>query len=215
MENRPLPVAALLSLLLAVPFAAQAADAGPEVSWQERLGRAAAMQDESKRLQSAASQRRDQKFLDCEQKFLVNDCREEASKEYLQTTREARRLENDGKALERAVKKEQMEASRQRVADEAPHREAALREREAETAAARQSAAQKAEAARTDKARQAVDGERRKASEAERLRKKQAAHDAKVAAQKLDAERKAERETQRQVNRKAAEAVANGRNSAP
>jgi colicin import membrane protein len=193
MENRPLPVAALLSLLLAVPFAALAADAGQDASWQERLGRSAAMQDESKRLQSAASQRRDQKFLDCEQKFLVNDCRDEASKEYLQTTREARRLEIDGKSIERAVKKEELEANRQHLADEAPRREAALREREAETAAARQSAAQKAEAARTDKARQAVDGERRKAREAERLRKKQAAHDARVATQKREAEQRAAR----------------------
>ena len=192
MENRSLSVAALLSLL-GLPLAAQAADVGRVASRQERLDQAAAMQDESKRLQSAASQRRDQKFLDCEQKFLVHDCREEASKEYLQTTREARRLENDGKALERAVKKEQVEANRQRVADEAPRREAELRERAEETAAARQAAERRAEATRAEKSRQAVDGERRKAREAERLRKKQAAHDARVASQKREAEQRAAR----------------------
>lgn len=209
MENRSPSVVALLSLLLALPLVALAADAGREATWQERLGRATAMQEESREMRSAASKLLEQKNLDCTKEFLVNACRNEAYQAYLKSSREARRLENDGKALAREVKKEQAADRRQRVADEAPLRAAELREREAETAAARQAAERKAASTRADKARQAVNGERRKAREAEELRRKQAAHEARVAEKKREAERRAESEARRRADHEAAKAAAN------
>jgi colicin import membrane protein len=209
MENRSLSVVALLSLLLAQPVAALAADAGRQAGWQERLGRAAAMQEESKGMHGAASKLLEQKNLECAKEFLVNACRNEAYQAYLKSSHEARRLENDGKALEREVKKEQAADRRQRVAEEAPQRAAERREREAETAAARQAAERQAEKTRADKARQAVSGERRKAREAERLRRKQAAHAARVAQKKQETERKADSEARRRAGHEAAKAAAN------
>lgn len=209
MENRPSSVVALLSLLLALPLTALAADAGREAAWRERLGQAAAMQEESKGMHGAASKLLEQKNLECAKDFLVNACRHEAYQTYLKSSREARRLENDGKALEREVKKEQAAERRQRVADEAPQRETERREREAEIATARQAAERRAENTRADKARQAVSGERRKAREAEQLRRKQAAHEARLAEKKREAAQRAESEARRRAEQEAAKAAAN------
>lgn len=209
MENRSLSVVALLSLLLALPVSALAVDAGREAAWQERLGRATAMREESRAMHSAASKQLAQKDLECTREFLVNACRNEAYQSYLKSSREARRLDNDGKALEREVRKEQAAERRQRIADEAPQREAERRERQAETAAARQASEQKAERTRADKARQAVDGERRKAREAEKLRRKQVEHEARAAEMKRKAERRAESEARRRAEHDAAKATAN------
>lgn len=209
MENRSLSVVALLSLLLVQPVATLAADAGREAAWQERLGQATAMREESQDMHRAAGKLLEQKNLECAKEFLVNACRNEAYQAYLKTSREARRLDNDGKALEREVRKEQAAARRQRVADEAPQREAERRERQAETAAARQASEHKAEQTRTDKARQAVNGERRKAREAEKLRRKQAEHEAHAAEMKRKAARRADSEARRRAEHEAARAAAN------
>lgn len=209
MENRPPSVVALLSLLLALPLTALAADAEREAAWRERLGQAAAMQEESKAMHGAASKLLEQKNLECTKEFLVNACRNEAYQTYLKSSREARRLENDGKTLEREVKKEQAAERRQRVADEAPQRETERREREAEIATARQAAERRAENTRADKARQAVSGERRKAREAEQLRRKQAAHEARLAEKKREAAQRAESEARRRAEQEAAKAAAN------
>lgn len=209
MENRSLSVVALLSLLLALPLTALAADAGREAAWRERQERAAAMREESRDMHGAASKLLEQKNLECAKEFLVNACRNDAYQAYLKSSREARRLDNDGKALEREVKKEQAADRRQRIADEAPQREAERRERQAETAAARQASERKAERTRADKAHQAVNGERRKAREAEKLRRKQAEHEARAAKMKQKAERRAESEARRRAEHEAAKAAAN------
>ena len=195
MENRSLSVVAGLIALLAMPLAAHAAESGAETdqqaSWRERLDKAAALQSESKSLKEEGLKRKEQLHLECGKKFLVNSCRIDADREYLKTTHEARRLEAEGRALEREVKKEQLaERDRQR-ADEAPRHEAEMQARQADTAAGRQAAEQKIEAERADKARKAAEGEKRKAEQAEKYRQKQEAHDAKVAAKKLEAERRA------------------------
>lgn len=195
MENRSLSVVAGLIVLLALPLAAVAAEPGAEseqqASWRERLDKAAALQDQSKSLKEEGLQRKEQKQLECGKKFLVNSCRIDADREYLKITHEARRLEAEGRALEREVKKEQIaERDRQR-AEEAPRREAEMQAREADTAASRQAAEQKVEATQSDKARKAAEGAKRKAEQAEKHRQKQEAHDARVAAKKLEAERRA------------------------
>lgn len=195
MENRSLPVVAGLIALLALPFAVMAAESGadaePQAAWQARLDKAAAMQSASKAQQAEANKVLERKNAICATKFLVNDCRNEAYQEYVKTTREARRQENEGKALEREVKKEQISARDKRQAEEVPRRAADLQLRQEETMAARQMADDKATAARADKARKSVDGEQRKLADAERLHKKQEAHAARVAKKKLEAEQRA------------------------
>lgn len=195
MENRSLSVAARLIVLLALPVAgavlASEAAVDREADWQGRIDQAATMQAEGKSRQDAARARLEREYADCKEKFLVNACRQEAHKAYVAATREARRLENEGKALERAVRKEQLAEREQRQAAEAPQRAAELEAREAETAASRQAAEDKASAVRADKERRATEGEQRKAAEAEKRRQKQAAHDARVAEKMREAERRA------------------------
>uniref|UniRef100_Q47K10 Biopolymer transport protein TolA n=1 Tax=Dechloromonas aromatica (strain RCB) TaxID=159087 RepID=Q47K10_DECAR len=195
MENRSLSVVAGLITLLAMPLAALAAESGTETdqqaSWRERLDKASALQIESKALKEEGLKRNEQKYLECEKKFLVNSCRIDADREYQKTTHEARRLEAEGKALEREVKKEQLADRDKRRAEEAPSREADMQMREAETAASRQASELHTEAVRSDKAKKAAEGAKRKAEQAEKHRQKQEAHDAKVAAKKLEAERRA------------------------
>lgn len=198
-------VAGLIALL-ALPFAALAAD---EAGWEERLARAVAMQAESKARQSAAKQLLEQKNLDCATKFFVNSCRNDAYQEHLQSLHDARRLENDGKALERAVKKEQMADREKRQAAALPQREAERQERQAETAASRQAADEKAAANHADKLKRAAEGERRQAAAAEKQRRKQADHDARLVEKKQQAARQAQSQSERQAEHQAAKAAAN------
>ncbi|MFZ2972038.1 MAG: hypothetical protein WA049_05310 [Ferribacterium limneticum] len=195
MENRSLPVVAGLIVLLALPFAALAADgevsAERQAAWQARLDKAAALQAESRARQDEADALLVQKNEVCASKFLINDCRNAAAREHLKTTREARRLEIDGKAIEREVKREQL-GDRNRVqAEDAPRRAAELELRQAESMNARQVAEDKIAATRAAKAAKAAEGEKRKLAEAEKQRKKQADHDARVAKKVREAEQRA------------------------
>jgi colicin import membrane protein len=201
MENRPLSVVAGLIILLAMPGIAVAddavANADQQAGWQERLDRAAALQAEGKSRQAEADQLRQQKNTECATRFLINDCRNAAAREHLKVTRETRRLANEGKAIEREVKREQIiERERQR-AEEAPGRAADLEVRQAESVAARQLAEDKAAATRAGKEIKAAEGEKRKAAEAEKQRRKQADHDARVAKKMRDAEARAAREAEK------------------
>lgn len=185
MENRSLSVAARLIVLLAISCSLQAADGGssPEqqADWQQRLDSAAVRQAEAKSRQSAADRALERKEADCLKKFQVNTCLDEARATHRMTSREAKRLENEGKAQEREVKKEQFADQDKRRAEAAGQREADLRVRESETAAARQAWAAEEAATRADKATKAEEGARRKAAEAEKQRKKRADHEARVA----------------------------------
>lgn len=195
MENRSLSVVAGLIALLALPFAALAADsavdAGQQAAWQERLDKSAAMQAESAARQDAAEKLLAEQNALCTNKFLVNDCRNAAYKAYLKTTHETRRQDNEAKALERGVKKEQLrEREKQRV-EAAPQRGANLQLRQAETVTARQAMDEKIAASRAAKAAKAAQGEQRKAADAAKFQKKQADHDARVAKKMREAEQRA------------------------
>ena len=177
-----------------LPLAAIAEPLGnaeQEADWAARLDKAAALQAESRAMKDAAKQTLEEKTPACDQKFLVNACREEARREYLKASHAAQRLETEGRAIEREVKKEQVADSKQRKAEEAPQQAAELEAREADTAAARQATQDKIEATQANKARQAEEGEKRKAAEAERLRQKQEAHARKQAEKMREAERRA------------------------
>ncbi|UCV23064.1 hypothetical protein [Ferribacterium limneticum] len=195
MENRSLSVVAGLIVLLALPFAALAADgavsAEQQAAWQVRLDKAAALQAESRARQDEADELLARKNTECATKFLINDCRNAAAKEHLKTTREARRLEIDGRAMEREVKREQLSDRNRVQVEDAPRRAADLELRQAESMNARQSAEDKIAAARAAKAAKAAEGEKRKLAEAEKQRKKQADHDARVAQKVREAEQRA------------------------
>lgn len=195
MENRSFSVAAGLILLLALPFAALAAESGvdaeQQADWQARLDKASAMQAESTARQAEAERLLAEKYTACAKKFLVNDCRNAAYKEHLKTTHETRRQENEGKALEREVQKEQArERERQRVED-APRRAADLELRQAETVTARHATDEKIAAKSAGKAAKAAKGEQRRAASAAKYQKKQADHEARVAKKMREAEQRA------------------------
>lgn len=194
MEHRSLSVTARLIVLLAVSFSALAGESGPTpeqlADWQERLDQAAALQAEGKALRSAADDVLEAKNLACYKKFLVNACQRDARKEHVVAVKEARRMETEAKLLDRAVKKERKIDEDQRAAEVVPKREAELAAREAEVRAEREAAAERAAEAQASKARKAEEGSQRKAADAEKYRKKQEAHDAKVAEKMNEAARR-------------------------
>lgn len=175
------------------------ADGGPtaaqQADWEQRLARAAEMQQQGAADRATASKLLEEQTVACYQKFLVNRCRAQAHDDYVEANKVARRIQNEGKAIENQVKKEQLSARDLQAAAEMPEREAALREREAETTAARNAAAAEEEATRAAKARKAEEGAKRKAEEAQRLQKKQADHEARLAEQKEKAAAKAASDT--------------------
>lgn len=194
MENRSVQVVAgLIGFLLLASGAAWADEADPQkqADWQARMDRAAVMQAESREALASAEREYKAESLACADKFLVNPCRENAHQAYLKASRAARRAENEGKALERAVKKEQRDDLEARNAAEMPQRLAEQQARQASVATARQTAVAREAAQRESKARQAAAGERRKAADAEKAKQKQAAHEARVAEKKRSAERRA------------------------
>ena len=171
------------------------AESGPtaeqQADWEQRLARAAELQQQGAEGRAAAEKQLEEQTTACYKKFLVNRCRDNAHSDYVEANKLARRIQNEGKAIERQVKKEQLSAKDLQAAAEMPEREAELKVLEAETSAARQAAAAEEEAKRTAKARKAEEGAQRKAEEAERLRKKQADHEAQVAQQMEKANAKA------------------------
>lgn len=174
-------------------FSTLATAAGPagtdeqQADWERRLERATALQSEGDAKKVEAEKLFEERKTACFRKFLVNRCQEAAYEDYIAAVKEGRRQSNEGKAIERQVKKEQLNArDMQRIAD-TPQHQAELREREADTAAARSAAAAEEAAMRARKAQQAQEGAQRKAGEAERQQRKQAEHEARVAEKKAEA----------------------------
>lgn len=163
--------------------------------WGARLQEAKAIQKRAKDRHDAATAVYEAEQKACFKKFRVIDCQLESRKRYSAIAKEARMLENEGKAQERQVRKEKRENKDARQAEEAPKKAAELKEKEAEVSAEKA----KADAARAkklaDKARKTQEGQARRAKDAERLRGKQEAHDRHVK-EKLDkaARRAAEEE---------------------
>lgn len=195
MENRSLSLAARLIVLLALSCPALAAESGPTpeqlADWQQRMDEATTLQNESRTRKAEADRILKQKNAECFKKFQVYRCQDQARNEHMVATREIRRLENEGKALERQVKKEQLADKDKRNAEMAPLRAADLEVRATATAEVRQSAEAEQAATLADKARKAEEGAQRKAAEAEKQRKKQEEHDARVAKKMQQAERRA------------------------
>jgi colicin import membrane protein len=183
-------------LLATAPLAAAESQAPAELQadWDKRITQASALQREGSQRQAEAEKLFEQSQSDCYKKFLVNSCIGDARKVYTKSHNEARLLENEGKAIERQVKKEQLSDSDLRRAAQAPQREADLQAREAETSALSKASAEEQAAQEADKVRKAAEGSKRKAADAERLAKKQAEHEAKVTAHKEKAARRSAEE---------------------
>ena len=183
-------------LLVAGPLAAAENQAPAELQadWDKRMIQASELQREGSQRQAEAEKLYEQSQRDCQKKFLVNSCLGDARKVYTKSHNEARLLENEGKAIERQIKKEQLSDSDLRRAAQAPQREADLQVRETETSALRKVSADEQAAQEAEKARKAAEGSKRKAADAERLAKKQAEHEAKVTAKKEKAARRAAEE---------------------
>lgn len=183
-------------LLVAGPLAAAESQAPAELQadWDKRMIQASELQREGSQRQAEAEKLYEQSQRDCQKKFLVNFCLGDARKVYTKSHNEARLLENEGKAIERQIKKEQLSDSDLRRAAQAPQREADLQVRETETSALRKVSADEQAAQEAEKARKAAEGSKRKAADAERLAKKQAEHEAKVTAKKEKAARRAAEE---------------------
>ena len=164
-----------------------AADSGStaaqQADWEQRLARAAELQQQGAEGRAVAEKQLEEQTTGCYKKFLVNRCLDNARSDYVEANKVARRIQNEGKAIERQVKKEQLSVRDTQAAAEMPEREAELKAREAETTVARAAAAAEEESTRAAKARKAEEGAKRKADDAERLQKKQADHDARVAEQ--------------------------------
>lgn len=195
MENRCQSFLIRLFVLLMLGFSVQAAESGPsleqEADWQQRLDHAAALLADGKARQAAADQTLEDAKPFCAGKFLVNACLIDARKAYVASSKAAKLLENEGKALERAVRKEQLSDRDQRFKDAAPQREADLQARQAEVRAERETSQAEQAATRAEKARKAEAGRQRHADDVEKYRQKQEAHDARVAKKMNETARRA------------------------
>lgn len=186
MENRSLSLAACLIVsagCLAPAAWADDAKASPEqrAAWARRLDEASALQRQGTAQQKQAKDAYNTRKKACFKKFRVTGCQQEARQDYVQATNEARRIQNEGKAMERDVRKEELaEKDARRLARE-PQREAELQTREAEVRAERERDDSARAAKLAGKEEKARIGAEKRAADEERLRKKQEKHARKVA----------------------------------
>lgn len=175
----------ILGLFLLAAAAARASDgvATPEreADWASRREEAKALRQKGAARKSEAEARFSAREKECFQKFRVIDCQQEARQQYIEASHEAQRIENAGLALERQVKKEELAQKDARRLAEAPQREADLKLREAETRIEREESASSRAAKSAGKEEKARIGAERHAAHEERLRRKQEAHERKVA----------------------------------
>lgn len=171
------------SLLVALipALSALAADAAAIQDRQVRKEKADALQADGQERQLAAKKRYDEQFAACGKKFLVNDCRTKAHKKYVEESRAAKRTENDGKAIEREVKREELEQRDRERAESAPQREADRETRKAQREAERKEAEAKRETTLAEKAVKSEKNVRRRAEQDARREQKRAEHEARRA----------------------------------
>jgi colicin import membrane protein len=162
-----------LCAVLALPFVSSA-DEGREADWRERQQRADALRSEARERQNAAARRLEEANAECADKFLVNACRATAQDEYLGEVREARRIDAEGRAMQRAVVSERLAERDREIAARPVPDDAELASRAAANSARRAADEARIAAQKARKERQAEAGARRKAAEAEKLRRKQA-----------------------------------------
>lgn len=177
--------------LISGAWAGDGAGPGP-VDWASRLERAKSLQAQGLERKKEAKDQFAGAKKACFARFRVTDCQHAAKQDYVHAMGEARKIENEGLALERQVKSEQRAQHQQKMADDAPQRAESLRLRQ-ERVQAEQEAARAEQAARREgKARQAEEGERRHRANAQRLQEKRQKHADRVAEKMAKARRRAE-----------------------
>ena len=180
---------ALAAAVLPALAAEDTPEKSQEADWHARLERAGELKADGAERKEAAKKRLAEQQALCANKFLVNDCRNRAQQEYVTATREGMKIENEGKAIERAVTREQLAERDRRTAAEAQQHAADLKNRERQVSAAHDADDARREAILVRKAARAEEGARRKAEEAKRLQQRQAEHAARIKAKEADAER--------------------------
>ncbi len=198
MENRPLQVVAcLIALLGLLPVSGQAAESAADevqrAEWAKRLEHGKELQKQGGSKKREAKEKFATGKKDCFRKFQVTDCQIEVKQEYLKAVNEARRVENEGQAIERQVKKEQLADRDMRQAAREPDRTANRQAREEETRREREKAGQDRQAKEADQARKAAEGSRRRQADAERVNAKREKHARKMA-EKMEKARRREAE---------------------
>lgn len=193
---RPIALGFCLAILCVSPsvLAKSLSEPDPalQVDWELRLEKARAQQREGQAKKAAAQEIFEAEKVVCFKKFRVTDCQEDAQRRFLLETNAARRIENEGLAAERLVKKEQLDDKDARYLAEAPQRAAELAEREARITEERQKAENKRAQTLVNKQKRATEGAERRTKEDERLKEKQSRHEKKVVEQQEKAKKQAE-----------------------
>jgi len=197
MKKTFLPLTVILwALLTAAAWPVRAAGPSPEqeADWERRLQEARSLQEQGAARKARAKEVYEARSEACFDKFRVNARQYDAKQEYVQATHEARRVENQGKALERAVRKERLADKDARRLAEAPRRQAELAAGEVATQADREAAEERRQARLLSREERAEAGAGRREAEEERLRRKQESHQRKVA-EKMEKARRREAES--------------------
>lgn len=195
MEIKPQILAAVSRrfLLLALPLLlpAVAADAAgvaektpaPVSATADALEQGQNLQREAASLREQADRRLAEEETQCAQKFMVNDCRNEAKARHLDSVREARRLDAEGREQEYKARLELRAAKQHEREEEAARQAAELPARQDARAAERQQQEAAREKKRAEKEIQA----RKKAQKREKQAQKQAKHEAAAREKTADA----------------------------
>lgn len=186
----------LCSLSLVLSGLACAADVVPmsAAEKQQKLARAAALKEESARIEREADARYRAEQKACYEKFLAASCLEEAKKQHTQASREASRRGIEGGELEREVRRNEVAVRDAQRAAEAPKRVA---EQQAQGEAFRDTEAKKADARAAkiaEKQKQAAEGRKQRAEDQARQERKLKEHAEKQA---KAAEKRKAREAER------------------
>lgn len=186
---------AMIIPFLLLPALALAQAAPPEESDAGLLERARRLQADADRLRSEADVRYREASRSCHNRFLVNSCLEEAKVTHVHDMQAARRLDLEGKEIEREVKRREIAAKEaQRPLHEAEQR--------AQGELYRSEEARRAEA----RAARIADKERQAAENRQKLAEEQAKRERKLEAQKQKEAKAAEKRQRREA--KAAERAA-------
>lgn len=162
--------------------------------WAKRRTEAEALQREALRQKQVAADTYLAEEKACYQKFLVNRCRDEAHQKEILALRAARKLDVEGRAMERLVRQEEQEAKDAYRLQEAQARQADLQAKEAATPEDKARLQKQANAYQPDKLREAEEGARRRILEEEAHRKREQEHERKVAEKMEQARQKQARE---------------------
>jgi hypothetical protein len=157
---------------------ALAAEDAPQLSpdGAAALAHGLALQQEAASLRAEADTRLAEESAACQQRFLVNACIADAKNRHLETLRQTRQMEAEGRDLEYRARTEERALKETQRARDAAAKTESLPQQEADTAARRAAQAAQRDKRLADKAAEAQAGEQRIAARKAAYTKKQARH---------------------------------------